>query len=309
MALDLANKISLFLREKPEVKFTAREIAIWIFENYSDECRKKQQRSTATLNPLIDDASLIQQLVAEIGSRRPHLEKKFNIKTTEGRPRKYYYGVRSDSDEIEQVEKTKGDNRPTEQDLYPKLADYLRTELGVLSKRIDEKRSSNTRGPNGNKWLYPDLVGLEDLSSEWKTQVRECVQHYFDKKTKLWSFEVKRLINQSNVRESFFQTVSNSSWANLAYLVAGDIQGPNTLKEMRILSSLHGIGVIQLDIENPAESQILIPARERDQVDWDTINRLVDENSDFQQYLKFIKQFCQTGEIRKSDWQWPEAHQ
>ena len=30
------------------------------------------------------------------------------------------------------------------------------------------------------------------------------------------------------------------------------------MKELRMLSSLHGIGLIQIDLNNPAESQILI---------------------------------------------------
>ena len=42
MALNLANTIVSFLKENPEQKFTAREIANWIFETYPDECRMKQ---------------------------------------------------------------------------------------------------------------------------------------------------------------------------------------------------------------------------------------------------------------------------
>tara|TARA_Y100000588_G_C13543868_1_gene623176 strand:- start:8 stop:352 length:345 start_codon:yes stop_codon:yes gene_type:complete len=110
------------------------------------------------------------------------------------------------------------------------------------------------------------------------------------------------LVNRSNVREVFFQTVSNSSWANFGYLVASEIQGSETLRELGILSSLHGIGFIRLDIENPSESQIMIPAKEKTKIDWDTANRLAEENKDFLKYIKLIRQFYQTGDIRKSDW-------
>ena len=51
-----------------------------------------------------------------------------------------------------------------------------------------------------------------------------------------------------------------------------------------MLSSLHGIGFIKLDTGNPSESQIMMPAKEKIKVDWDTANRLADENKDF---LKF----------------------
>ena len=143
---------------------------------------------------------------------------------------------------------------------------------------------------------------MEDLSDQWHIQIKDCVTQYSDKKTKLWSFEVKILINRSNVREAFFQAVSNSSWANFGYLVASEIEGTDTLKELRILTSLHGIGFIKLEAENPSESQIIIPAKERFEVDWNTANRLTEENKDFLEYIKLIRQFYQTGDIRSDDW-------
>gem|GEM_PF-1469222 len=117
---------------------------------------------------------------------------------------------------------------------------------------------------------------MEDLGADWHREVRDCVNQYSDKRTKLWSFEAKLLINRSNVRECFFQAVSNSSWANFGYLVAAEIEGQDTLKELRMLFAAHGIGLIKLDADNPAESQVLIPARERDEIDWDMANRKSD---------------------------------
>lgn len=64
----------------------------------------------------------------------------------------------------------------------------------------------------------------------------------------------------------------------------------------------HGIGFIKLDVENPDDSQVLIPARERGEIDWDTTNRLATENKDFLEYVKLVKQFYQTGEARPADW-------
>ena len=189
-----------------------------------------------------------------------------------------------------------------EHDLYPILTEFLWSELELYSKQIDEKRSLNFRGAGGNKWFYPDLVGMEDLICSWHREIKNCMQQYADKKTKLWSFEVKILINRSNVREVFFQAVSNSSWANFGYLVASEIEGADTLKELRMLSSLHGIGFIRLDAENPSESQIMIPAKERTEIDWDTANRLTEENRDFLSYVTLIRQFYQTGDMKRSDW-------
>ncbi len=97
MALNLAQAVLSYLRDFPNQKFTAREIAAWIFETYPDLCQEKKQTSQ-TLNT---DAELLQQLAAEIGSQRPRLQKKHpQLKTTEGRPRKYYYSEQSDDAEV-----------------------------------------------------------------------------------------------------------------------------------------------------------------------------------------------------------------
>lgn len=310
MALNLRQVLIGYLRDRPEQKFTARQIAEWIFETYPDECQAKK----ASSQYVSTDAELVQQLVAEISSQRPRLQKKHpELKTTEGRPRKYYFSEKSDTAEVAAVESGgvsppigKDEAKIGEHGLYPLLSSYLWGEFGVYSKRIDEKRSSNKRGPNGNRWLYPDLVGMEDLGAEWHQEVKDCVNQYSDKRTKLWSFEVKLLINRSNVRECFFQSVSNSSWANFGYLVAAEIEGQDTLKELRMLFAAHGIGLIKLDIENPSESQVLIPARERGEIDWDTANRLATENKDFLECVKLVKQFYQTGEARLADWDVPK---
>jgi hypothetical protein len=311
MSLDLVNTVFNCLQQQPEKKLKAREIAEWIFKTYPDKCRQKQKRSTATINPLNTKEALIGQIVAEIGSVRPNMQKKYpQIKITEGRPRQYYFTELEDSAEITRAEANQEEFTATtitedainEQGLYPVLSKFLSLEFSLYSKRIDEKKSINSKGKGGNKWLYPDLVAMENLSEDWHKTIKDCVKEYADKKTRLWSFEVKILINRSNVREVFFQTVSNSSWANFGYLVANEIQGSDTLKELRILASLHGIGFIKLDANNPSESQIIIPAKERIDIDWDTANRLSQENKDFQDYIENICQFYQTGKIKKYDW-------
>ena len=305
MALNLANTVVEFLQQNPEQKFTTREIANWIFQTYPDECRQKQKRSTATINPLDNETALLKQIAAEIVSQRPRLQERHpEVKTTEGRPRKYYFTESTDSAESSATSPASTVNGSVvkEHCLYPILSEFLWSEFEIYSKHIDEKRFRNSRGAGGNKWLHPDLVGMEVLSGDWHREIKDCVQQYADKKTKLWSFRIKILINRSNVREVFFQAVSNSSWANFGYLVGSEIEGAGTLKELRMLTSLHGIGFIRLDTENASESQIMIPAKERNEIDWDTTNRLTEENKDFLEYIKLIRQFYQTGEIRQSDW-------
>ncbi|MGN0921143.1 MAG: COG2958 family protein [Cellvibrio sp.] len=311
MALNLRQRVAEFLQPRTDVTFTARDIALWIFEQFPDECSEKRERSAGTY--IQTDSDLIQQLVAEIGSQRPRMQKMHpQIKTIEGRPRRYYWTELDSSEEVAIAEgQSLVDEQPEraaaasalEHDLYPLLAEYLRgDELGVFAMRIDEKRSSNKHGSGANEWLHPDLVGLEDLTSDWSRELRDCVGTLGEVRARLWSFEVKLLLNRSNARKAFFQVVSNSSWAHLGYLVAERVEGDGTLKELRMLSAAHGIGLIQLDCTNPSESQILIPARERDLIDWEMCNRLVQENADFKDFISRVRRFHQTGEVIGSEW-------
>jgi uncharacterized protein len=94
MKFDLNKKIIECLQKHEEQKFTAREIAEWIFKNYQKECEAKRKRSTATVLKIEDNNALIQQIIAEIGSQRPLIQKKYPfIKTTEERPKKYYFNL------------------------------------------------------------------------------------------------------------------------------------------------------------------------------------------------------------------------
>ena len=285
--LSLAEKVVNFLQQNPEQKFIYTELASSIRETYLDEYRQKP----------------LKQLAAEISRLIPQLERYPKVKIIESRPRRYYFTESTDSDEIDRAESSEASpvSKEKEHDLYPVLSEFLLSDK-IYSKRIDETHSRNVRGSGGNKWLYPDLVGVEYLSLNWDREIKDCVGKYADKQTKLWSFEVKRKIRGRDVREAFFQAVSNSSWANFGYLVASEIEGSHTLPELRMLANLHGIGFIRLEAEAPVESQIMIPAKERSEIDWDTANRLTKANDDFKKYIELIREYYQSGAMRESDW-------
>ena len=96
--------------------------------------------------------------------------------------------------------------------------------------------------------------------------------------------------------------VSNSSWANFGYLVAGSIEDEDiTLPRLRTLSNLHGIGVIHLT-KYAHKSEIIIPATERSEIDWDASNKLAAVNGDFKRYLRSVCVFYKTGRIDLNDW-------
>ncbi len=302
MSLNLTKTVVEILKQNPEKYFTARQLAEWVWKNKQDECVAKMERSKATVIPIDTVEALISQLVAEIGARKKRIfALSSNIKITAERPRKYYYSEKTDAQEIREAEKISKENGRPEHDSYPKLCEYLNNELNIYPKRIDERKSSNSKGSNGNKWLHPDIVGLRNLSDGWDMDVISCAGKHAFNKTSLWSFEVKIKINLSNVREYFFQTVSNSSWANFSYLVAQTID-EKAMNELRILCSGHNIGLIQLDCENPSESQILIPASEKKELDWDMIDRIAKENPDFKEFINLITEFYQTGKLKERDW-------
>jgi len=297
------------LRAHPEQKFTARELAQKFLERYPEEIADKQQ------NPRYDTREkLITQLAAEIGGGRTETAKSMcpNVATRDKpRPRIYYWEL--NPVEAEAMAKTpvpepapaaapspSQEETLSEQALYPLLIEFLNEELGLQCLRINEKTSANSKGKGGNQWLHPDIVALQPLDKGWNEAVRNCVRHGNDSAVRLWSFEVKKALLPGNVRQCFFQAVSNSSWAHFGYLVATELG--NVEEELQMLCALHGIGVLLLNTDSLFDSQILIPAREKLAVDWQSVNRVVEENRDFHHFIEQVGIYQQTGKLIKSVW-------
>jgi hypothetical protein len=184
-----------------------------------------------------------------------------------------------------------------ERDLHPFLTYFTYTYQGIYTKTIYHENSSKDRYA---QWLHPDMVGVYFPLDTWKSEVLEIAREVGNQVLRLYSYELKRELTFNNLREAFFQAVSNSSWAHQGYLVTAEIaQDEDFIEELKRLSNSFGIGVIKLDIHNPDDSEILIPAKEREFLDIDTINRLAEINSDFLKFLKGIKIDLSSREIRK----------
>jgi Uncharacterized protein conserved in bacteria len=56
---------------------------------------------------------------------------------------------------------------------------------------------------------------------------------------------------------------------------------------------------MRLDIENPDSSEIIYPAKEKDIIDIETMNKITQVNPNFKEFLKRIKSDLTTKEIRK----------
>lgn len=297
--LSKTEKIAQFLKDNQGKKFTTREIIESLLKLYPEEYVEKRTHYK-------DEKTFISQLCAE--SSYTHLKSVHNVVKCEKDKtlKKFVYWYEPTEQAVEKEKSfTKEPEAKyhgySEYDLYPKLIDYLHQEMDLYCLRIDEKTSTNTNGRGANKWLHPDVVAMKAIDQDWDISVKECIKQSSSQNVKLYSFEVKKELNTGNLRESFFQTVSNSSWANEGYLVASSI-AKNTLDELSVLSSLHGIGVILLNPNQIEESKIIFPAKHKFDVDWQSVNRIVSVNAHFKEYIDYVSVYYRTGRIFTKNW-------
>ena len=169
-----------------------------------------------------------------------------------------------------------------ERALHILFCSYLRTR-SIYAKTIFHEKSSS-RVDSAQKWVHPDIVGVEfeefkndaTLSLLKATEPKETVH--------LYSYELKRKIDSDyQLKQYYFQALSNSNWANFGYLVAFEISD-GLDEEMERLNNAYGIGIIQMQYGNWT---ILYPAREK-ALDYNTIEKLNNLNRDFCTFIDKI---------------------
>jgi hypothetical protein len=181
-----------------------------------------------------------------------------------------------------------------ESDLHPFLSYFAHVHFKAFTKTI---RHIVSKKKEFGEWVHPDMVGVHYPLEDWSPEVLSLSTATGNTGLKLYSFELKKTLGFPNLREAFFQAVSNSSWANEGYLAAADISDEDDfLSELRRLSAAFGIGVINVSLEDPDTSTVLFPARERDVVDWDTVNKLT-MNKDVKELLVRVKNDLNNKEV------------
>lgn len=157
----------------------------------------------------------------------------------------------------------------SERDLHPLLVKFLyENEFNAYAKTIyHEKSVKNTSGKS--KWDHPDIVAVSFPFGSYKNETLELLQNIDRPDYRLYSFELKIALNFSNLKECYFQAVSNSSWANEGYLVVYEEVDSEVLSVLRRLNASFGIGLIKLESE-VASSQILI--QDNEALDVETIS-------------------------------------
>lgn len=176
----------------------------------------------------------------------------------------------------------KADKKKTfeERDLHKLLSSFLKN-IDTFSKTIFHEKSN---GKDTNQvWTHPDMVGIKFLN------LRNKLSHEFLKSInkvdtfKLSSYELKKEINTDNeLKQAFFQAVSNSSWANYGYLVAFEFSDA-LYDEMQRLNQSFGIGIIELNA-NPYQSKTIFPATLKD-LDFKMIDKLCQNNKEFEKFI------------------------
>jgi len=187
-----------------------------------------------------------------------------------------------------------------ERDLHPLVSRFIYTNqhFKALAKTIFHECSFNAK-KGLNEWLHPDIVGVYLPFSDYDEITLKLQKSLSLSAVKMFSFELKKELTFSNLRQSYFQAVSNSSWAHEGYLVISKMaEDPDFFDELRRLNNAFGIGILKINTDSPDESGILFQSFVKPELDWSTINRLVEENPNFKQFMEDIEEDLQLRKIK-----------
>lgn len=208
--------------------------------------------------------------------------------------------------EVEETKKATLKTSYHERDLHPLLTHFVSVVptfsrgRSIYTKTIYHESS---RRKGYSEWNHPDIVGVYLPLEDWDQDVIKFNQLLDNNSIRLFSFEMKKALTKANYREAFFQAVSNSSWAHEGYLVATEItQDDDLLAELGRLSTSFSIGIIHLHLSDFSSSEVLFPAHARDALDWETINKLCEQNKGFAKFIQDVKIDFESERIHTSEY-------
>lgn len=225
---------------------------------------------------------------------------------TDSRPKKFYLKAQLGQLNLAESEANQPPNPIKkkrfdflEKDLHPYLTYYVYYHLHCYTKTIHHSQSPKKEF---GEWVHPDMVGCYFPLDDWRPEVYELSSSIGNISIRLLSFELKRELNFGNLRASFFQAVSNSSWANEGYLVTAEISEEQDFRaELSRLSTSFGIGIIKLSMEDVHSSEIIFPAKYKEVLDWETINKLA-MNADFKEFITTVRIDTKSKKIHKKEY-------
>ena len=177
-----------------------------------------------------------------------------------------------------------------EKDMYKPFIEYIKKKFICQAKRIEET-STSIKGEL--EWTQPDIVGVNIPNFDNETE--NLIKNLQVYQCNIYSFELKKELTNSNLKKSYFQAVSNSSWATEGYLVVAKTDLNHLEEELKRLNNSFGIGIIEFNMDKPDESKIVLSAKTKEELDWKTIDKLVKSNTDFEEFIKGINNYITTG--------------
>lgn len=206
----------------------------------------------------------------------------------------------SEEEDVEEVtENTITNRKILEEDLHIPLTKYLYS-MKIYSKTINANATDvNLKGKM--KWGTPDIVAVT-FKDYINKSVLELFNHINLPTTELYAYELKLKLTLGSLTEYYFQALSNSGWANEAWLVAMEIDENNydeLMEEIKRLNQSFGVGIIKLNYYNPEDSEILFSAKKRNNLDIDTMHKLC-YNRQFQDFINDVNEILEAKDKSKN---------
>lgn len=206
----------------------------------------------------------------------------------------------SEEEDVEEVTKNTITNRKIlEEDLHIPLTKYLYS-MKIYSKTINANATDiNLKGKM--KWGTPDIVAVT-FKDYINKSVLELFNHINLPTTEIYAYELKLKLTLGSLTEYYFQALSNSGWANEAWLVAMEIDENNydeLMEEIKRLNQSFGVGIIKLNYYNPEDSEILFSAKKRNNLDIDTMHKLC-YNRQFQDFINDVNEILEAKDKSKN---------
>ncbi|MBW5378885.1 HrgA protein [Brachyspira pilosicoli] len=203
-----------------------------------------------------------------------------------------------EEDTEESSENTITNKKILEEDLHIPLTKYLYS-MKIYSKTINANATDiNLKGKM--KWGTPDIVAVT-FKDYINKSVLELFNHINLPTTEIYAYELKLKLTLGNLTEYYFQALSNSGWANEAWLVAMEINENDIdlMEEIKRLNQSFGVGIIRLDYNNPEDSEILFSAKKRNDLDIDTMHKLCN-NRQFQDFIDDVNEILEAKDKSKN---------
>lgn len=238
-------EIAKNILENKEIKFPLTAIEIWkqaIENGYTKDTIGKTPESSLAANLYVNVRDKKDSKFIKVGSRPV----RFWLKARENEILGKENEIEAKTEELQKQEIKSKERAFFESDLHPLLVKFLNNNFNLYCKTINANTSIN-KIKGLNEWIHPDIVGIYFPFDDFDKSTLDLFQNLSKPSYKIYSFELKKFINNANLKECYFQAVSNSSWANEGYLVAFEIKDDNELQnELARLNASFGIGVIEL---------------------------------------------------------------